>query len=149
MLQVGSAAPDVTLLNERSEAFALSALFDRPLVLYFYPKDETPGCTAEACAFRDAYESFTQAGARVLGVSSDSAQTHARFRSRHTLPFDLASDPKGAAAAAFGVPKTFGVLPGRVTFVIDTSGVIRYAFNSQFRAARHVEEALRALQSLG
>jgi peroxiredoxin Q/BCP len=120
----------------------------KTLVLYFYPKDDTPGCTAEACSFRDSYEDFTAAGAEVVGVSSDGADSHEAFKSKHRLPFTLLSDPKGEAAKAMGVKKTFGLLAGRVTFVIDRQGVVRHRFDSQLRATRHVEEALAIVKSL-
>lgn len=145
MLHAGERAPDVTLVDEQGARVALRTLLDRPIVLYFYPKDDTPGCTAQACAFRDAYESFTDAGADVIGVSSDSQDAHAKFKERHRLPFRLMSDPDGSARAAFGVPKTLGVIPGRTTFVIDRDGMIRYAFNSQFMATAHVANALQAI----
>jgi peroxiredoxin Q/BCP len=118
-------------------------------VLYFYPKDHTPGCTAQACAFRDAYQDFTDAGAVVVGVSSDDAATHAGFAEKYHLPFTLLSDRGGAAQKAFGVSKTLGLLPGRVTFVIDKDGVIRHTFNSQFLSTKHIGEALAALEKLG
>ena len=145
MLKAGERAPEVTLVDDAAARVALHTLLDRPLVLYFYPKDDTPGCTAEACAFRDAYESFTDAGADVIGVSSDSGNAHATFKARHHLPFRLMSDPDGSARNAFGVPKTFGIIPGRATFVIDRDGTIRYAFNSQFMATAHVANALKAI----
>ena len=104
MLQAGDQAPDVALVDESGARTTLHALLDRPVVLYFYPKDDTPGCTAEACAFRDAYESFTDAGADVVGVSSDSQHAHAAFKARHRIPFRLMSDPDANARTAFGVP---------------------------------------------
>jgi thioredoxin-dependent peroxiredoxin len=120
----------------------------RTIVLYFYPKDETSGCTAEACSFRDQYEDFKAAGADVIGVSSDDGASHEAFKKKNRLPFTLLSDPKGQAAKAFGVKKTFGLLPGRVTFVIDRGGVIRHRFDSQVRVQKHVEEALQIVRSL-
>ena len=145
MRTAGERAPNVTLIAADGTRATLRDLLERPLVLYFYPKDDTPGCTAEACAFRDAYEAFTDAGADVIGVSSDSGEAHAKFASRHRLPFRLMSDPDGSARRAFGVPKTFGIIPGRATFVIDRDGTIRYAFNAQFMATEHVANALHAL----
>ena len=118
----------------------------KAVVLYFYPKDDTPGCTAESCSFRDQYEAFKDAGAEVIGVSSDSAESHARFAEKHRLPFVLLADRGGAVRKQYGVPATLGLLPGRVTFVIDRDGVVRHVFNSQFQATKHVAEALTALQ---
>jgi thioredoxin-dependent peroxiredoxin len=146
MLQAGDPIPNVTLVDESGTSVTFASLLDRPTVLYFYPKDDTPGCTAEACKFRDDYEDFTAAGAQVIGVSADDAAAHARFKAKHRLPFRLLSDPNGSARAAFGVPKTLGFLPGRATFVI-TNGTIVYAFNSQFAPAQHVQRALAALRS--
>lgn len=147
MLGPGDAIPTSTLLDERDEPVSLASLVERPLVLFFYPKDDTPGCTAEVCAFRDAYQDFTDAGATVIGVSSDTAQSHARFKTRHNLPFRLLRDPQGTVRKDFGVPKTLGVLPGRATFVIGVDGRIVYAFNSQFAPALHVANALGALHT--
>jgi peroxiredoxin Q/BCP len=127
----------------------LSDFRGRPVVVFFYPKDDTPGCTAEACSFRDRYEAFAEAGAEVVGISSDSPESHRRFAARHGLPFLLLSDADGAARSAYGVPRTLGLLPGRVTYVIDAQGVVRHIFNSQFRPARHIEEALGALGGAG
>jgi thioredoxin-dependent peroxiredoxin len=146
MLTRGDHIPDVPLVNADGSTVLLGSLIDRPLVLFFYPKDNTPGCTAEVCAFRDDYEAFVEAGADVIGVSSDDNQSHANFRERHRLPYRLMSDPGGAARKAFGIPKTLGILPGRATFVINRQGTILYAFNSQFAPERHVKNALEALR---
>lgn len=147
-LAVGARAPAVTLEGPDG-AVPLSSLHaDRVLVLYFYPKDETPGCTKEACTFRDQYEDFLAAGADVVGVSADSPASHASFASRHRLPFRLLSDPTGAARKAFGVTAVLGLLPGRVTFVIDRGGVIRHAFSSVINMTAHVDEALAKVREL-
>jgi peroxiredoxin Q/BCP len=118
------------------------------LVLYFYPKDDSPGCTAEACSFRDSYEAFVQAGAQVVGVSADDAASHQAFKARNHLPFTLLSDPGGVAAKALGVKKTFGLIAGRVTFVIDRAGVVQHRFDSQLQVNKHVEEALALVKRL-
>ena len=119
-VQVGDKAPDFTLPSQAGEPVRLQdRLGERVVVLYFYPKDNTTGCTAEACAFRDSYESFADAGAEVIGVSSDSADRHAGFASKHRLPFTLLADQGGRVRKAYGVPATFGLIPGRVTYVID------------------------------
>jgi peroxiredoxin Q/BCP len=148
MRKAGDAAPDVTLL-ERNAPVALASFRGKPLVLFFYPKDETPGCTAEACSFRDEYQAFVEAGAEVAGVSSDDGTSHDGFAARHRLPFRLLSDPGEAARKAFGIPKTLGLFPGRATFVIDADGTILHAFNSQFAPLRHVREALTILRGAG
>jgi thioredoxin-dependent peroxiredoxin len=145
----GHPAPNVTLHLHTDERIPLADLYrDRVVVLFFYPKDNTAVCTREACAFRDSYEKFVEAGATVVGVSSDSAESHERFAEKHRLPFLLATDADGSLRRAFGVPKTLGVLPGRTTYVIDRQGVIRSVFNAQFAADAHVQAALNAINAL-
>lgn len=147
-VQVGDQAPDFTLPSLSGTQVSLSEFIGKKdVVLYFYPKDNTPGCTAEACAFRDSYEVFKEAGAEVIGVSSDSVDSHEQFAKRHRLPFILLSDSGGAVRKRYGVPSTLGLLPGRVTYVIDKQGVVRYIFNSLLGAEKHVSEALKTLQS--
>lgn len=150
MLNTGELIPDISLDGPDGKPVRVRDLAnERALVLYFYPKDETAGCTAEACSFRDHYQDFTDAGADVVGVSADGKDSHARFVERHKLPFKLLTDRGGAAAAAFGVKKSFlGLLPGRVTFVIDREGRVRHAFDSQIRATAHVTEALRVVREI-
>jgi thioredoxin-dependent peroxiredoxin len=145
MLTSGDMIPDASLIDGNGARVKLDALLQKPLVLYFYPKDNTPGCTVEACGFRDAYDAFVEAGAEVIGVSSDNERSHSRFREKHNLPYRLMSDTGGAARRAFGVPSTWGILPGRATFVIGRDGRIIYAFNSQFTPDAHVKNALAAL----
>ena len=120
----------------------------RPLVLFFYPKDDTPICTKEACAFRDSYETFSAAGAEVIGISSDNAASHRAFATRHKLPFLLASDADGSLRKAFGVPKTLGLFPGRVTYVVDRDGIIRLVFSAQLASQDHVTKALAAVSAI-
>ena len=146
---VGDRAPDFALPSQTGEPVSLSDLLAKgPLVLYFYPKDETPGCTAEACAFRDSYEVFQEAGAEVAGISSDSVDSHQGFASKHRLPFILLSDERGEVRKRYGVKSSFGILPGRVTYVIDQDGIVRHVFSSQLDAQRHVPEALATLDQI-
>jgi thioredoxin-dependent peroxiredoxin len=148
-LIVGDTAPDFSLPSQKGGVVTLRDLLGKnEVVLYFYPKDNTPGCTAEAKAFRDSYEVFKEMGAEVVGVSSDSVDSHLDFASRCDLPFTLLSDPGGRVRKLYGVPSTFGVLPGRVTYVIDTHGVVRHIFNSQFNATKHADEAISVLKSI-
>jgi len=148
-LAVGDPAPDFSLPSQKGGVVNLRDLLaTSEVVLYFYPKDNTPGCTAEAKAFRDNYEVFKEMGAEVVGVSSDSVDSHIDFASRCDLPFTLLSDPGGKVRKLYDVPSTFGVLPGRVTYVIDTRGVVRHIFNSQLNATKHVEEAMSVLKSI-
>jgi len=149
-VSVGDVAPDFTLPDQSGAPVRLGDLVGRKtVVLYFYPKDDTPGCTIEARAFRDSYEEFSAQGAQVVGVSSDSVRSHRRFAQRHDLPFLLLSDADGAVRRLYGVEKTLGLLPGRVTYVIDQTGVVRHVYSSQLRATRHPREALTVLSALG
>jgi peroxiredoxin Q/BCP len=148
-LTVGEKAPDFRLPSLRGGELALSDFAGKKnVVLYFYPKDDTPGCTVEACTFRDAYEDFVAAGAEVIGVSSDSLDSHAAFAQKHHLPMHFVSDKGGQVRAAYGVKKTLGLLPGRETFIIDKAGVVRHVFRSQLRVKEHVAESLAVLQKL-
>ena len=115
------------------------------IVLYFYPKDETAGCTKEACSFRDSYEELTNLGAEVLGVSGQSVESHQSFATHYGLPFILLSDEGNKVRELYGVPSSMGIVPGRVTYIIDKKGVVRHMFNSQTQAKRHVEEAKKTL----
>ena len=146
----GDRAPDFSLPDAGGRMIGLTEFRGKkPVVLYFYPKDDTPGCTKEACSFRDQYEDFTAAGAEVIGVSSDSGESHRKFADKYKLPFTLLSDRDGQVRKRYGVPATLGLLPGRVTFVIDKEGVVRHVFNSQLQATRHVQESLAALRTSG
>jgi peroxiredoxin Q/BCP len=149
MIEVGTAAPDFELPDQNGMRVRLSGFRGKSsVVVYFYPKDDTSGCTIEACKFRDDFEKFQAAGTVVIGISDDSEHSHSAFASKYKLPFTLLSDKGGTVRKLYGVKKTFGVIPGRVTFVIDRAGVVRHAFSSQSKAARHVEEALIALALL-
>jgi peroxiredoxin Q/BCP len=146
---VGDKAPDFTLPSQSGEQVRLyDRLGERVVVLYFYPKDNTSGCTAEACAFRDSHETFTDAGAEVIGVSSDSADKHASFAGQHNLPFTLLSDKGGKVRKSYGVPTVLGVIPGRVTYVIDRSGTVRLVFSSMTNIDQHVKDALDVVKQL-
>ncbi len=146
---VGDWAPDFTLPDQTGTPIRLRDLMGRKtVVLYFYPKDQTPGCTVEARAFRDSYDAFTAAGAEVIGVSADSVASHRRFAAKQGLPFLLLSDRDGAVRERYGVEKTLGLLPGRVTYVIDRDGVVRHVYSSQLRVTRHSRESLAVARAL-
>ena len=148
-LQVGDKAPDFTLPKASGELVSLSDFQGRAeVVLFFYPKDNSPACTAEACSFRDSYEAFRDAGAEVIGISTDSAESHGRFAARFRLPFLLLCDEGGLVRRAYGVPKTLGLFPGRSTYLIDRGGIVRHIFSSQFLPTKHVTEALSVLKRL-
>ena len=148
MLNVGDKAPDFTLPSQKGEAVSLHDFAGRIVVLYFYPKDMSYGCTKEACAFRDSYEQFKDAGAEVIGVSSQSVESHTIFSTTFALPFTLLSDEGGKVRHVYGVPATFGLIPGRVTFIIDKEGIVRHVFSSQLNPEMHVQEALRIIKTL-
>jgi thioredoxin-dependent peroxiredoxin len=147
-LEVGDSAPGFTLPSASGESVSLSSFRGREVVLFFYPMDNSPVCTTEVCSFRDSYEAFRDAGAEVIGISSDSPESHRRFADRFRLPFLLLSDMHGDVRERYGVPKTFGLIPGRVTYLIDREGVVKHVFSSQFEPARHVTEALTVLRTL-
>lgn len=145
MLQVGEPMPDVTLEGETGPV-RLRDRLGKTLVVYFYPKDETLGCTIEACSFRDQYEDFVAAGADVIGVSNDDAASHAGFKAHHKLPFTLLTDPGGKLAKAWGVSGR--LLGGRVTFVFDKDGNCKHRFDSRLRFGKHVDQALDIVKRL-
>jgi peroxiredoxin Q/BCP len=146
---VGDKAPDFQLTDQAGRKVSLADFRGKKaVVLYFYPKDETPGCTKEACSFRDSYEDFVKAGAEVIGVSGDSVDKHKSFAEHHRLPFTLLADDGNKLRKAYGVPATMWILPGRVTYVIDRQGVVRHVFDSQLQATRHIDEALGVVRSL-
>ncbi len=145
-LRVGDKAPDFTGISDSGEKITLSEkLKEGPVVLYFYPKDETPGCVAEACAFRDRWEDVRKLGATILGVSSDSAESHKKFKANRNLQFTLIADEDKQIRKAYGATGT--LIPPRITFVIDKQGNIREVYNSQLNASNHVEVALKSLKS--
>ena len=148
-LVAGDRAPLIALPDGDGVERRSDGLGGRPLVLFFYPKDDTPGCTAEACAFRDSFADLQALGAEVWGVSGDDAASHQRFASRHQLPFPLLVDQGNSLRRAFGVPSVLGLLPGRVTYVIDGDGVIRHVFNNLLDGPAHRREAIEALRRLG
>jgi peroxiredoxin Q/BCP len=148
-VKVGDKAPDFTLPSQMGDNVTLSEFFGKKnVVLYFYPKDETPGCTKEACTFRDNYEQLTKLGAEVIGVSKQSVESHQSFATHYGLPFILLSDEHNKVRELYGVPSSMGIFPGRVTYIIDKKGIVRHIFNSQTQAQRHVEEANKTLMEL-
>jgi len=145
-VKVGDKALEFTLPSQMGDDVMLSEFFGKKnVVLYFYPKDETTGCTKEACTFRDNYEELTKLGAEVIGVSGQSVESHKSFASHHGLPFILLSDEGNKVREIYGVPSSMGIIPGRVTYIIDKKGMVRHIFNSQTQAQKHVEEAKKTL----
>lgn len=148
--EVGSIVPRFTLYDQDDNLFDLdSVLGKKNLVIYFYPKDDSPGCTDEACYFRDQYEVFNGANALIIGISGQSVESHRKFAEKYRLSFTLLSDEGNKIRKLFGVPTNFfGLLPGRVTYVIDKYGKVVYVFDSQTQTKRHVDEALKILKTL-
>jgi thioredoxin-dependent peroxiredoxin len=144
-LKNGDTAPDFELPDQNGKAVRLGQFRGKNVVLFFYPKDDTTGCTLEACGFRDDFERFADAETEVIGISGDSSESHTKFISKYRLPFTLLSDKGGKVRKLYGVKKTFGILPGRVTFVIDRSGIVRHVFSSQKSPLKHVDEALEVI----
>ncbi len=148
-MKVGEPAPRFRLPGAGGSSVALEDFLGKTnLVVYFYPKDFTSGCTKEACSLRDSYEVFKKHGALVIGISSDNEESHDSFAKTHQLPFILLSEKGGSVRKAYGVKSTLGIVPGRVTFVIDKNGIVRHIFSSQTRPEAHTEEALRVIRSL-
>ncbi|PWA81278.1 peroxiredoxin Q protein [Artemisia annua] len=145
----GSVPPSFTLKDQDGKNVSLSKFKGKPLVVYFYPADETPGCTKQACAFRDSYEKFKKAGAQVVGISGDSSDSHKAFAKKYRLPYTLLSDEGNKVRKEWGVPSDlFGTLPGRQTYVLDKNGVVQLVYNNQFQPEKHIDETLKLLQSL-
>lgn len=148
-VKAGISAPDFTLPNQLGEMVSLKDFIGKKIiVLYFYPKDFSSGCTAEACAFRDSYEVFKDSGAEVIGVSSQSVDSHKRFALTNSLPFILLSDADGKIRKLYGATSMFGLMAGRVTYIIDKKGIVRHVFSSQLNPTKHIEEALRIIKEL-
>ena len=147
-IELGSLVPRFQLLDQNGNLFDINSVLGKNnLVIYFYPKDDTPGCTAQACSFRDHFEEFVNNETIVIGISSQSVESHKAFSLKHLLSFTLLSDTDNKVRKLFGVPTNiFGLLPGRVTYIVDKSGRVIYIFNSQFHATQHVDEALKVLK---
>jgi len=147
-LKIGDKIPSFTSIDSKGDSFDIIEYIGKPLVIYFYPKDDTPGCTIQACTFRDKYEDFKALGAEVIGISSDSLKSHQKFASRYKLPFILLSDFDKKIRIQFGVPNDFlGLIPGRATYVIDKKGVVQLIFDST-SAKIHIEKALEILKTM-
>ena len=149
-IKIGSDIPAFVLPDQNGNLFDINSVLGKKyLVIYFYPKDDSPGCTEEACSFRDLYEDFKEADAVVIGISGQSVESHKIFAEKHRLSFTLLSDKGNKIRSLFGVPSDFlGLLPGRVTYVADKKGKVIFIFNSQTKAREHVDEALRILKDM-
>jgi thioredoxin-dependent peroxiredoxin len=147
-LKIGDHAPDFELFDQNLNKFKLSDFFNKkPVVVFFYPKDETKTCTKEVCSFRDHYDEFISHGVEVVGISCDSVESHQKFSAKHNLPFRILSDWNGDVKEAYGVSKILGFIPGRETFVINKDGFITKIYKDAFSGEDHVEQALEALNN--
>lgn len=149
-IKKGDQCPKFTLKDQNGEQFNIEdVLGKKNFVLYFYPKDDSPGCTRQACSFKDAFEDFVEIGAQVIGISSDDEESHKKFAEKYNLPFTLLADSQKKVRKMFDVPTNLlGLIPGRVTYVIDKKGIVKGIFNSQMYFDKHVSEAMKILKSL-
>jgi len=147
-IEIGDQVPNFSLRDQNNKIFNIADNIGKPMVIYFYPKDDTPGCTKEACKFRDEFENFTDLGAIVVGISADTVESHKIFEEKYNLPFILLADTENKVRSLFGVPKNLFLIPGRVTYVIDKRGVVQYIFNSQLGAEKHIENSLKKLEEI-
>jgi len=147
-IKIGDKVPSFKLKDQNGNLYTVNKAIKKPIVIYFYPKDDTPGCVKEACKFRDDFEKFNDIGAIVIGISSDSVESHKKFEEKYNLPFTLLADINNEVRKLFGVSKSMIFLPGRVTYVVDKNGIVQYVFNSQFNAEKHIENSLKILKDL-
>ena len=149
-LKVGDKVPDFVLKDQNDKDFNIVDYRGKQiLIIYFYPKDDTPGCTTEACSFRDSFEVFTDMNVKVIGISSDNVASHKKFEEKYNLPFTLLADTDKKVQKLFGVPKSFlGMIPGRVTYIIDKQGSIVHIFNSMSNAEKHITESLSIIKKM-
>ncbi|MAX79074.1 MAG: peroxiredoxin [Crocinitomicaceae bacterium] len=149
-IEVGDHLPSFTLKDQNNKVFSIdSVIGTQNLVIYFYPKDDTPGCTKEACTFRDKFDVFKDANALVIGISADSPASHKAFAKKYDLPFILLSDEEDKVRALFGVPGSLmGIIPGRVTYIADKEGIVQKVYNSQTNAEQHAQEAIDILKTM-
>lgn len=149
-IQIGDHCPHFSLPNQHNELIDINQFIGKKnLVIYFYPKDDTPGCTKEACSFRDQFEVFKSFDCEVIGISSDTIEKHNEFAKKYNLSFTLLSDTTKSVRKTFGVPANlFGLLPGRVTYIIDKQGMVRGLYNSQTDPLGHISKAIETLKSL-
>ena len=146
-LRIGDKIPYFRLKDQNNDIRSSEKL-NKPLILFFYPKDDTPGCTIEACGFRDKYDLFKILGAEVWGISNGDSQSHLEFANKHKLQYPLLCDINNTLRRKFGVPKTIGFIEGRVTYIIDSNGIIVHIFEDLLNGPAHIKEAIKALKKL-
>ena len=145
-LKKGDKIPSFTLTNQYGNLFNIDTIIgEKNLVIYFYPRNETKVCTAQACSFRDAYQDFQDFDCEVIGISADNVKSHISFTENHSLPFILLSDGDKKIRKLFGVSNDLLIIPGRTTYVVNKKGIIIHVFNDQLSAGKHIKESLLAL----
>ncbi|MDG1900942.1 MAG: peroxiredoxin [Bacteroidales bacterium] len=149
-IEIGSKIPSFELKDQHNKLFKIdSVIGEKNLVIYFYPKDDTPGCTKEACSFRDQYADFEDADAIIIGISGQSVKSHLAFANKYNLNYTLLADENNMVRKLFKVPSNLlGLIPGRVTYLVNKEGIVVYKFNSQSDAEKHVSESLEFLKGL-
>jgi peroxiredoxin Q/BCP len=149
-IKIGDKCPIFSLLDQKGEMYNLSDVIGlKNCVIYFYPKDNTWGCTKQACSFRDAFQDFVDLGSEVIGISSDSVNSHELFSKKYNLNFPILSDSKDKVRNLFGVPKSlFGLLKGRVTYIVDKNGIVVWVFNSQVNSVAHISKAINFVKNM-
>lgn len=149
MIKINEICPDFELYDYENKVFNKNNLFDKTTVLFFYPKNFTPGCTKEACSFRDNYSIFLELGCQVVGISGDSIDSHSKFQKKYNLPYPTYSDPKNSFRHALGLPSSlFGLIPGRTTLIFDKQTKLKGIFNSQLNTEGHIDYALKIVREI-
>ena len=146
-LKIGDKIPSFRL-KDQNDNIRTSDKFKKPLVLFFYPKDDTPGCTIEACGFRDKYDLFKILGAEVWGINNGDSESHLEFANKNKLQYPLLCDTNNTLRRKFGVPKKLGFIEGRVTYIIDSNGIIIHIYEDLLNGPAHIKEAIRALKKI-
>lgn len=149
-IQVGDKIPSFTLLNQNNQEVDINSFVrTKNIVIYFYPKDNTPGCTKEACSFRDAMQNLNDLDCEIIGISADSVSSHKAFATQYNLKYNLLSDTNNQIRKLFGVPRNlFGIIPGRVSYICDKEGIVLHIVNSQMNPEKHIQETLETLQAI-
>ena len=149
-IKIGDKCPDFSLLDQDGEMVSIKEIIgEKNIVIYFYPKDNTWGCTKQACTFRDSFQDFVDLGCEVIGISTDSVASHKLFSTKFNLNFKILSDVDDTVRSKFGVPKSlFGLIKGRVTYIIDKKGNVAWKFNSQLNTEGHISKAIEVLKEL-